>query len=289
MGGLLNGASLSQAFHMGLSGALWGAVSAGVAFGIGSLYSEMVKGASWGQTTLAKNLRDILHGLSRGLIAKARGQKFSAGFWSGYVSSAFGGVSRLVRSDGAKIMVRAVVGGTAAAIGGGKFANGAVSAAFVMMFGSNVRPSKILNGIIDIAGKIWTLPNTIFGLIYGGVGHILGIFMGLNPSISIGHNAIQFLNNPLQPYGGAITFGNTISYGAGTGPDDMGAYGDYSVNVGLHEEAHTYQFQVYGIFYGPAYLLSGGFLSPNQYGEFDTSLNHFEQEAQDYGRVGGLF
>ena len=47
-------------------------------------------------------------------------------------------------------------------------------------------------------------------------------------------------------------------------------------NIGYHEEAHTYQYQQYGPFYLPAYMLNGGFSGPLN--------NHFEREAQDYGR-----
>ena len=45
--------------------------------------------------------------------------------------------------------------------------------------------------------------------------------------------------------------------------------------VGLHEKAHTLQYQVLGPLYGPIYLLNGGFSGPGG--------NSFEQAAQDYG------
>jgi len=60
-------------------------------------------------------------------------------------------------------------------------------------------------------------------------------------------------------------------------PFRMGAYNDPSVNIGSHEEAHTYQYQQYGIAFLPAYMASGGFSGPEG--------NHFEREAQDYGRI----
>lgn len=127
---------------------------------------------------------------------------------------------------------------------------------------------------LDVAGKIWACPNTMLGLAIGGVGTIAGLLTGSNPQVKFGHNAIQFLNNPVILPGEALTFGNAISYSPGTPPDRPGCYGDLDVRVGPHEEAHTYQAQVLGPFYGPAWLLGGG----------RTGLsNPFEAAAQRYG------
>lgn len=51
------------------------------------------------------------------------------------------------------------------------------------------------------------------------------------------------------------------------------------LNVGLHEEGHTFQAQVLGILFIPAYFVSGGmnFESPNI----------FEQAANDYADGSG--
>ena len=119
--GLLSGASLGQSLRMGLKGAVFGAVGAGVANVIGS---------AWGMSTSfgAKAGRAILHGLSRAAIARAQGGRWSAGFWSGFAGSA------LAPFAGRSTAGAAIVGGTASELGGGKFANGAVSAAFVHMY-----------------------------------------------------------------------------------------------------------------------------------------------------------
>jgi len=45
-----------------------------------------------------------------------------------------GGLSNIAKSFGGKMAISAIVGGTASRLGGGKFANGAVSAAFVHMY-----------------------------------------------------------------------------------------------------------------------------------------------------------
>ncbi|MEM6405557.1 MAG: hypothetical protein AAF669_03030 [Pseudomonadota bacterium] len=128
------------------------------------------------------------------------------------------------------------------------------------------------NPIVDIIGKIWTLPNTLVGILYGILGHILGWLQGTNPTISVGNNAIQFQNNPITQNGAAFTLGNTVHYSEQSYPDKMGAYGNPDVNVGLHEAAHTYQYQVLGILFLPVYLILGG----------ANKNNRLEQAAQRY-------
>ena len=87
--------------------------------------------------------RAVAHGISRGAIAKARGQTFRSGFWSGFASSAFSPGSSMGGDKTAGFTLRtsiaSVVGGTASKLGGGKFANGAVSGAFVHMFNTEAQ------------------------------------------------------------------------------------------------------------------------------------------------------
>ena len=61
-------------------------------------------------------------------------------FWSGFTSSALSPLTGSAGTFEDKIAMSAVVGGTAGELGGGKFANGAVSAAFVMMFNEMGHP-----------------------------------------------------------------------------------------------------------------------------------------------------
>jgi len=131
-------------------------------------------------------------------------------------------------------------------------------------------------GIIgDILGKIWALPNTVIGLVIG----IASLPFG--GEIHLGNNAIQFTNVPFGP-GGALTLGNVQLYN-GLSPSDVnprynGAPG--SVDVGLHEQAHTYQNQALGPLFLPIYLLNGG-ISPK---------NPLENAADDYSQgVGSWF
>ena len=78
-------------------------------------------------------IKTMLHGLSRGIIARIQGGSFRAGFFSG-LSSALDVGTKGYGGFVGRTMIMAIVGGTAAAIGGGKFANGAISGAFVHMF-----------------------------------------------------------------------------------------------------------------------------------------------------------
>lgn len=132
--------------------------------------------------------------------------------------------------------------------------------------------SGLPNPLLDMIGKLWTLPNTLVGILYGILGHILGWVQNTHPVISIGNNAIQFQGNPITLKKTAFTLGNTIHYGVGSHPDKMGAYSRPDVNVGLHEAAHTYQYQVLGILFLPLYFILGG----------ADEKNRLEQAAQRY-------
>ena len=94
-------------------------------------------------------MKSMLHGLSRGLIGKWQGGSFKVGFMSG-LSSAFDVGTKGYGGFTGRTVIMAVVGGTASALGGGKFSNGAISGAFVHMF----------NAEYDTLGKafkgLWT-------------------------------------------------------------------------------------------------------------------------------------
>ncbi len=123
-------------FSMALKAGFWGAVSAGVAYGIGhgikalqTLYAKSTEFA-------ASMYRALAHGLSRAVIATVRGGKALGGFLSGFAGSLLGGFAKGLENVDTitKTILVAIAGGTASVLGGGKFANGAMSAAFVFMF-----------------------------------------------------------------------------------------------------------------------------------------------------------
>ena len=131
----LYGGSWNQAFNNGLKGAAVGAVSGGVAGGIGGYFghsSSFFNPGEGGYTTAG--LKALAHGTSRALIAKAQGQSMSGGFWSGFASSGFSVGTEDYGGFTGRTTIMAIVGGTVSEMTGGKFANGAVSGAFVHMF-----------------------------------------------------------------------------------------------------------------------------------------------------------
>lgn len=124
---------------------------------------------------------------------------------------------------------------------------------------------SILSGALDLIGKVWSLPNTVLGLVAGGVGYVAGTILGTNPGVSIGNNAIQFTNLPLGASGGgALTLGNVQLYHNAVPTESVPRYDQTAtVNLGRHEEAHTYQSQVLGPFFLPVYFATGGISTNN--------------------------
>ena len=130
------------------------------------------------------------------------------------------------------------------------------------------------NPIVDILGKIWALPNTALGIAVAIIMASIALING--GGISFGNNGLQVYG---LPFADALTIGNVILYNTGSGPRDRGPYGNNSVFVGPHEQGHTYQNQLYGIFFFPAYLLSGPIANLN---------NPFEQGAQNFAASGSF-
>ncbi|MDO6709001.1 RHS repeat domain-containing protein [Photobacterium sp. 1_MG-2023] len=295
-------AGLAMATFLGYAqGGVQGAVTAFVTtlmfIGIGNSFGQVSSSIGYAAKTLA-------HGVAGGISSVMGGGKFGDGFWSAAVTQAFApDISAIVPGESGlamfgRVAIAAVIGGTGSRLSGGKFENGAVSGAFSRLFNDEShreqndatnsvqsQGNNSLSVVADVIGKIWALPNTIIGAIYGGVGHIVGevgYVFGLfdaSPSITVDNNAIQFIDNPFTLSNTAITLGNTISYGRGTGPSKYGSYGDYSVQFGLHEKAHTYQYQALGPLFLPTYFIGGGISGP--------AGNPFENAAQNYGRGNG--
>jgi hypothetical protein len=126
------------------------AISMGATKAIGSYFDQFKK------TGLRELRRALAHATFNGTMRFAQGGKFEHGFLSGFVSSLGG--SFMQSNDGnmslgAKVTMSAVIGGTAEKLGGGKFANGAVTGAYVMMFNhlqeEEGKTSKITDGKYD--------------------------------------------------------------------------------------------------------------------------------------------
>jgi hypothetical protein len=116
------------------------------------------------------------------------------------------------------------------------------------------------------------LPNTVIGLLLGFAFVIFG-----SAKVTFGNNAIAF-NNVNFGNGRAVTIGNVILNPAASLKSSISNYsGTGTEPVGQHEEGHTYQYEVLGPFFFPAYLLAGGAFGVN---------SPFEQAADQYGTTG---
>lgn len=116
----------------------------------------------------------------------------------------------------------------------------------------------VLTFVASCIGKVWGLPNTIIGILWG----LLGIPFGAK--VSFGNNAIQFEDHPLTF--GAVTLGHAISYSPWLGPG----------SVGRHERAHTFQNELLGPLYLPLHILFG-VLAVCINGYWHGSVNWLEQ------------
>jgi RHS repeat-associated protein len=108
-------------------------------------------------------------------------------------------------------------------------------------------------GWLDVPGYLWNSPNTVIGLAYGGV----QIPFGARPKL--GPNGIEFQNVPLQNlFGRDVTLGNVSCFGSPNqllAPDQQSFGQARGVTNEQHETAHTYQGEIIGPFYLPAYAV----------------------------------
>ena len=109
-------------------------------------------------------------------------------------------------------------------------------------------------------GIVWALPNTVLGLLAGGI----GVAFGARIELSRRDQALVFHHWPWGP-GGAITLGNTILHTGDTLDSECVTYEHRAgrcehprIKIGDHERAHVYQYMVLGPLVLPVYLLCGG-------------------------------
>lgn len=135
-GTVLAGGSLGQAFSAGLTSGAWGGLSAGLAYGIGSAAGAAAEALAKaqnltkGMAILIQEAAHLAHGVSSGVVNDLRG----GGFWEGFTPAYAGATFGPAPGDQYGQIKAAIIGGTAAAVSGGKFANGAISSAFQYMY-----------------------------------------------------------------------------------------------------------------------------------------------------------
>lgn len=123
MGSVLNGANLWQTAKGTFTGAFWGAAGGVMNFEIGNIENVFVRIAA--------------HSVGEGAVEGIRGGHFDHGLLVGFVSSSGGTLINRYGTNltyAEKVAVNAVLGGVVSELGGGKFASGAMTAAYTMMF-----------------------------------------------------------------------------------------------------------------------------------------------------------
>jgi hypothetical protein len=136
--------------------------------------------------------------------------------------------------------------------------------------------------MLDFIGKLWALPCTIIGLFVGAVLLAISRGCGRGGSISARNNALTFTTG--LNLSGSVTIGNVVVHAGGNArrwnSDTTWMRYDRTaaVNVGRHEEAHTYQYQKYGVFMPILWLaetvLGGG-----------IGKGRLETAADDYAEI----
>ena len=119
---LLNGSNIGQVTRNTLTGAFWGAISGFLMYGAG-------------EGTFLESL--FKHTFSQGWLEGIQGGNMFHGFMMGAVSGAGGNyIHNNLQAIGrfGEISANAILSGTVSELGGGKFANGAITGAFSIMF-----------------------------------------------------------------------------------------------------------------------------------------------------------
>jgi len=140
------------------------------------------------------------------------------------------------------------------------------------------RVHPVLRGIALALGVLWTLPNTLIGLVAG----LAGLGFGARMTFNRRDLAIVFQRWPWGP-GGAITFGNSILHTDDSLDADCVTYEHRAglcehprIRLGDHERAHVLQYMLLGPLFLPVYLLCGGV----------SVRNPFERAADRYAMTG---
>jgi hypothetical protein len=129
-----------------------------------------------------------------------------------------------------------------------------------------------------VLGMLWTLPNSLFGLLLGAIGFVFGARMRWQP-----RELALVVSRWPWGRGGALTLGNVIvhtgerldtpcptyAHRAGHGIEPL-------VSLADHERAHVYQYMLLGPLFVPLYLLCGGV----------SVRNRFERAADRYAQSG---
>lgn len=139
-------------------------------------------------------------------------------------------------------------------------------------------PPRAWPPLLLALAMLWTLPNTLIGLLLG----LVGMPFGARPVLRRADLACVFQRWPWGP-GGAMTIGNVILHTGDclearcrTYTHAAGLRDEPPIRLDAHERAHVYQYLVLGPLFLPLYLLCGGI----------GVRNRFERAADRYAATG---
>lgn len=141
---LMNGANLWQTTKSTFVGGFWGAATGIMNCEIGNFSDDFATSCA-------------LHSVSDGAVEAMQGGHFEHGFFTG-MASAIGNLGIAKYGDHlsleAQVATSAVLGGTVSVIGGGKFASGAMTSAFQMMYNEQMHRGPSMKDL-DAIDKIY--------------------------------------------------------------------------------------------------------------------------------------
>lgn len=162
----LNGGSIGQSIEAGLISGTISGVVAGVTSGIGDVFTGTANSAPLFESEFANQAgKAVSHAAFQGLMNEAQGGRFIDGALPALVSSASDGLVGKIGGNDAfssveRTAIAGTLGGTASVLGGGKFVNGAATAAIVHMF--NFEAHKALNNYRSGNGGVYNLSEDEF-------------------------------------------------------------------------------------------------------------------------------
>ncbi len=107
---------------------------------------------------------------------------------------------------------------------------------------------RVVQVLLRAVALVWAAPYTLIGLFIGMIGYATGGCARVRRgTVEFYGGAVTWFVSrlPVRPMAHAITFGHTI---LGRSADDLDTARD-------HELVHVRQYEIWGPFFGPAYLL----------------------------------
>ena len=251
---LVNGGNFLNAIENGLVNGTLGGVTSGFTFGIGEFFANK-------EGFISELTKASFHGLNQGVAHEAMGGSFEHGFLAGSFVSLAQQPTLLASTPEQKVVISSIVGGTVSSLGGGKFANGALSAAFIQMYNHNSQHGS--------SPKIGELELTDVEGSTIKCGYSIGNYFNINQS---GEFSLP-LNKITSSFGLGPSFSfspstRTISLGLGIGFPGLNA--SIGNIIGAKFGYYT-QFTFGGIGYGCEFIPSAEAIRKNYiYGQIGT-------------------